>query len=321
MMTGFGRRSAVIAAFALIYLVWGSTYLAVALAVSSIPPFLLMGTRSVVAGLVLFAAARWRESTLLSWQAWMRAALCGFLFFVVCHGTLAYAQQHVPSGIAAILLATIPFWIALFTAINPDGDTQNPKQLLLLVPGFVGVVVVVVGGQAGLGSSSSHPQYFFLLIAAAASWALGTILARRWSPPDATVAYSGMELMTGGVVLLIISALLGEPASVDLGAISPAAWGGWVYLTFAGTIVTFSAYVWLLKRVSPTLVATYTFVNPVIAVALGWAVLGERLSGAIVLGAALVIACVIGLLAGGSGHRPKTSTSTYHSREMMEARK
>jgi drug/metabolite transporter (DMT)-like permease len=309
MMTGFRHRSVVIGAFALIYLVWGSTYLAVALALGSIPPFLLMGSRSVVAGLVLFAAARWYEGTTQSWQAWMRAALCGFLFFVTCHGTLAYAQQHVPSGIAAILLATIPFWIALLTAIIPDGDTQHPKQLLLPVPGFIGVVVVVLG-QAGLASSSSEPGDLFLLIGAAASWALGTILARRWSPPDATVAYSGMELMTGGVVLLIISALLDEPASLDIGAISPAAWGGWVYLTVAGTIVTFSAYVWLLKRVSPTLVATYTFVNPVIAVVLGWAILGETLSGAIVLGVALIIACVIGLLATGSGHRSATSSST-----------
>jgi len=300
-MTGSRQRSAIVAAFALIYIVWGSTYLAVAIALQSIPPLLLMGSRSLTAGVALFAAARWWGGGFISWKEWARAALCGFLFFVACHGTLAYAQRYVPSGIAAILLATIPFWIVFITAIAPVGDTPALKQVLLLGPGFLGVVIIICG-QSGSASGSSHPGYLALLLGAAASWALGTILSGRWSPPDATIAYSGAELMTGGIVLLALSAMFGEAASIDVEAISPAALGGWAYLTVAGTVVTFSAYIWLLKRVSPTLVATYTFVNPVIAVALGWAVLGEQLGSAILLGAALVVASVICLLVTGSGH-------------------
>jgi drug/metabolite transporter (DMT)-like permease len=302
-------RLAVIAAFALVYLVWGSTYLAVALAVHSIPPFLLMGGRSVVGGTALFVGARLAGSPPVSVADWGRATVYGVLFFVTCHGFLAYAQQHVPSGLAAILLATIPFWIALFSAVVPGGDKPSIRQLLLLAPGFSGVAIIVLS-DSDLASARSNLRDLLLLVVAAASWALGSILSKRWSPPDEAAAYSGMELMTGGIVLLIASTLLGEPASFEPAEVSPAALGGWAYLTVAGTIVTFAAYIWLLKRVSPTLVATYTFVNPVVAVLLGWAVLGERLGGMMVVGAVLVVGSVIGLL--WPGHAAKQATSAPH---------
>jgi drug/metabolite transporter (DMT)-like permease len=307
-----GSKLAIAGAFALIYLVWGSTYLAVALAVTSLPPFLLMGTRSVVGGLVLFAAARLYGRPAMSGRTWARAAICGVLLFVVCHGTLAYAQQRVPSGIAAVLLATIPFWMALLNAILPGADRPTPRQLGLLVPGFLGVGLIVLR-QADASVMAGDAADLLLVLGGALAWALGSILSKRWSPPESTVAFSGMALLAGGVALLIVSTVRREPASFDLGTVSVAALGGWAYLTVAGTIVTFAAYVWLLKRVSPTLVATYTFVNPIIAVALGWAVLGERLSGAMALGAVLVIGCVVGLLAGEPRPRSHRQSSTLEA--------
>jgi len=286
-------RWTVIGAFTLIYVVWGSTYLAVALAVHSIPPFLLMGARSIVGGVVLLVGTRLRGTPMPSIADWGRAAVCGFLFFVTCHGVLAYAQQHVPSGIAALLLATIPFWIALIGTLLPGSKASSIKQLLLLVPGFVGVALIVLS-QLSSGFSSFADLLF--LLGAAASWALGTIMSERWSTQGMAVEYSGMELISGGVVLLGISFLRSELDSFEIEAVSAKAFGGWLYLTVAGTIITFAAYIWLLKRASPSLVATYTFINPVIAVLLGWAVLGERLSGSMALGAFLVIGSVVGML-------------------------
>ena len=290
-------RWRVIGAFALIYLVWGSTYLSVALALGSIPPFLLMGSRSVLGGLALVAGARLSGSAAASTADWARASVCGVLFFVGCHGVLAYAQQHVPSGIAALLLATIPFWVALLEATLPGDNRSSMRQIALLIPGFAGVGLIVAGQ---MGSGSSTIGNLFLLLGAAASWALGTILSRRWSPPGIAIEYSGMELIGGGALLLVISALLHETNAFDLRAVTVKAFGGWLYLTVMGTIVTFAAYIWLLKRVPPKRVATYAFVNPVVAVILGWAVLGEKLSGSILLGAALVVASVVGILLTGT---------------------
>jgi drug/metabolite transporter (DMT)-like permease len=287
------RRWIIAGAFALVYVVWGSTYLAVALAVHSIPPFLLMGARSLLGGLALVLGARWSGSPTASVADWARAAVCGVLFFVTCHGVLAYAQQYVPSGIAALLLATIPFWIALIGTLLPGSKISSARQVLLLIPGFAGVAIIVAGE---IGPGLSNFTDLLLLLGAAASWALGTIMSQRWSPQEMAIEYSGMELVAGGVVLLGISLLRREPDSFDIRSVPASAFGGWLYLTVAGTIITFAAYIWLLKRKSPTLVATYTFVNPVIAVILGWAVLGEKVNGSIALGATLVIGSVVGLL-------------------------
>jgi drug/metabolite transporter (DMT)-like permease len=283
----------IIGAFALVYLVWGSTYLSVALALGSIPPFLLMGSRSVLGGIVLVAGARASGSPAATMGEWLRASVCGILFFVGCHGVLAYAQQHVPSGIAALLLATIPFWVALCEPLLPGGKRSNLRQFLLLIPGFGGVGLIVIGQ---MGSGASDIGDLVLLVAAAASWALGTVLSRRWSPAGIAIEYSGMELIVGGIVLLAISVLRHETNSFDLHAVTAKAFGGWLYLTVVGTIVTFAAYIWLLKRVPAKFVATYAFVNPVVAVFLAWAVLGEKLTGSILLGAALVVASVAGVL-------------------------
>ncbi len=154
-------RWLVIGAFALIYLVWGSTYLSVALALGSIPPFLLMATRSVIGGTALVVGAKLSGSPAASIADWARAAVCGFLFFVACHGILAYAQQYVPSGIAALLLATIPFWIALIDALLPGGNRPSARQILLLIPGFTGVGLIVMSQMGSVFRTSETSSYFW----------------------------------------------------------------------------------------------------------------------------------------------------------------
>jgi len=305
MMGRSGSKSLIIGAFALIYLVWGSTYLSIALALNSIPPFLHMGSRSVLGGLALIAGACMNGQRGATAIDWLRASVCGALFFVGCHGVLAYAQQHVPSGTAALLLATIPFWIALLEFVIPSGTRSTLTQVLLLIPGFVGVGLIVA---SQMGSGSSRVGDLLLLLAASASWALATMLSRRWSPARSAIAFSGMELIGGGIILLAISVATREPAIFSLQAVTAKALAGWLYLTVFGIVATFAAYVWLLKQVPPKLVATYAFVNPVVAVILGWAVLGERLSASVSIGALLVIASVAGVLLSGksgeTGSRP-----------------
>ena len=285
----------IMAGFAAIYLIWGSTYLAVALALKSLPPFFLMGSRSVVGGLVLLLWVVLRRKSLGSLSSWRTATVCGFFFFIGCHGVLAYAQQHAPSGLAAVLLATIPFWIVGLKTALPGAERPQVKTLLLLLPGLAGVGLIA-WRQLAVNSSGARPIDILLLLGASASWAVGTILSKRYPGAASPVGLSGMELLTGGVALLAFSFALGEPGQLDIANITLPSLAAWAYLTFAGTVVGFAAYVWLLKQVSSTLVATYTFVNPIIAVLLGWLVLGEQPSGWMIAGAALVIGSVAGVL-------------------------
>lgn len=279
------------AAFAAIYLVWGSTYLAIALALPAIPPFTLMGSRSLAGGLVLFGLARARGAR-PGRRDWLAGAACGLLFFVGCHGVLAVAEQRVPSGLASILLATIPFWTAIIGLALPLAKPTRPRTLLLLVPGFAGVALIAWRELAGAGPALTD---MLMLLGAAMSWALGSVVSERQSEVPAA-ALSGMALISGGLVLLGLAAATGEWRRVDPAGLAGVPGLAWAHLTLLGTIVTFGAYVWLLERVSPPLVATYTFVNPIVAVALGWAVLGEAATPEMLAGGALVLGSLVALL-------------------------
>jgi len=283
------RRFLVIAAFAAIYLLWGSTYLAITLGLKSIPPFLLMALRSFCGGIVLLAMSG-RQIASVPLRAWAGASLCGLMFFVGCHGVLAFAQQSVPSGVAAIVLATIPFWILLIDVLFPGDQRPAPFALLALVPGFIGVGLVAWQNveQAGI---SIMPVVWLLL--AAMSWSAGTVVSRGMSGQASAVLLSGMQLSTGGVVLFVISWLTGEIASFRPGDVSLISLAAALWLIISGSVIGFVAYNWLLENVPTSLVSTYTFVNPVIAVLLGTFVLREPFSFMMLFGAGLVVVSVI----------------------------
>ena len=284
----------IFAAFAAIYLLWGATYLAVAVAIRSIPPLMLMATRSIVGGLILLACVKLAGRPTGSPRTWAFAAACGVLFFVGCHGVLAHAQQHVPSGRAAVLLATIPFWIVIAKTLL-TGSKPTLKNLGVLTPGIVGVGLIA-WQQTGPNSSGPNGADIVLLLGASASWAIGTILSEAYAGSSSPIALSGAQLVTGGLVLLALSIAFGELRSFDVSGISLASFGAWLYLVIAGTVLGFAAYIWLLKHISPTLVSTYTFVNPVVALLLGWFVLGEHPTALMLAGTALVVTSVAGLL-------------------------
>ncbi len=291
-MVGRIARGPVIVAFATIYAIWGSTYLALALALQSLPPFLLVGARSVAAGLILLGIERSRSGALPPAGAWMPAALGGLLLFVGCHGSLAYAQQYVPSGLAAVMIATVPFWFVLLNFATAVRRRPNIASLFGLIPGLAGVALIA-WRRISPGSSSVEPAMVLLLLGSALSWAAGSLVGQRRAAGVSAIALAGMQLVCGGAVLLAASGLVGEWKEFTLGGVSAISWAGFAYLTLAGSVTAYTAYVWLLDRVPGSLVTTYTFITPIIALLLGWTFLGERLSAQMLLGTILIIGSVI----------------------------
>ena len=208
----------IVAAFAALYILWGSTYLAVAEALRTIPPFLLMGTRSVAGGVILLLCARLAGGRMGTVKSWIHATIYGALFFVGCHGVLACAQQRTPSGLA-VVLATIPFWITLLKAMLPGDGRPAIGTLGLLLPGLAGVGLIALQ-QMDAGTAGASIGDILLLLGAAASWAVATVLSERDADPVSPVALSGMELATGGLMLLVLSVSLGETDRFDPAGVS-----------------------------------------------------------------------------------------------------
>jgi drug/metabolite transporter (DMT)-like permease len=279
-------------AFAAIYLFWGATYFSVAIGLRSIPPLLLMTGRSLFGGAILLGVA-WARGK-VSGANWKSAASSGVLLFLGCHGVLAVAQKSAPSGFAAVVLATIPFWLVLLNRVFPGQKKPSGKVLLSLLPGFAGVSLVawkqMTSGEPGHQVSWAP---IALLAFAALSWAAGTAIATRYAGKEDKLGFAAMELLSGALALAVVSLCVGE--RVDPAKVTAASWMALAFLVIAGTVLGFGAYIWLLQQVPAPVVASYTFVNPVIAVVLGWAFLGEKLSAMFLAGMGLVIVSVIGL--------------------------
>jgi len=281
---------AVLLCFAAIYLVWGSTFLAIRYAVEELPPVLMAGARFLVAGLVLVGVAKARGAGRISGAAWASSALVGTLLFGG-NALLAWAETRVPSGLAALMLATIPLWMTGLGSLRRDAMPLSARQRAGFALGLAGMVVLVGPGQL-LGARSVDPLAAVALVGAALSWSVGSLISRDLPQPAHPVAAAGLPMVSGGVVLLVGSLLAGDGAAVLATGVTAKAALSWGYLVVMGSLVGFSAYSWLLRRVSPALVSTYAFVNPVVALALGWALVGEVLTGRGALAAVLIVAAV-----------------------------
>jgi len=282
------------AAFAAIYLLWGATYLAIALGLQSIPAFLLIASRSLMGGAVLLLIAYLRGPGLRPLGDWGHAAIGGAFFFIGCHGALAYAQRQVPSGLAAVLLATIPFWIVLVNGIVARNEPLG--KLSALLPGFAGAALIAWHDTSSSTRAFSWTM-ILLLLASALSWALGTVYSQRRAAHIPSHDLAAMQLICGGAGLLLISAFAGEWMDFALENVTVTSIFGMLYLALLGSVVGNTAYLWLLDRMSAPIVATYTFVNPVIALLLGWWVLGEQITWISLCAAALVVGSILLLLA------------------------
>jgi drug/metabolite transporter (DMT)-like permease len=311
-------RFDIITAFAVIYVAWGTTYISLAFALQTIPPFLLMASRCLIGGAILLTAARATDGALPALKTWPLATVCGQFFFVGCHGVLAYAQQRVPSGLAAILLATIPLWISLLNFLVPSGARPGLKGVILLSPGVIGVSLIT--GREVTGGAHTSVGDLILILGAALSWATGTIISGRRSQKSSPMAFSGVELCAGGVTLSVISILTGELSRFRMINLSAVSIAGWTYLTLIGTVIAFSTYVWLLRKVEASVVATYTFVNPIIAVLVGWVFLGERPSLWTLTGAAMVITSIVGVLVRSGNRQFNEGEHLHRCRNHLRAR-
>jgi drug/metabolite transporter (DMT)-like permease len=264
-------------AFAAIYLIWGSTFLATRFAVVTIPSFFVAGTRFFVAGVVLFLIGRMNHREKLTRQHWRSAACLGALFFLTCHGGVSWAAKHVPSGVSALLMSSISLWTGLIEWIRRSETRPNKLVAISLGVGFLGIATLVVRPEVLAGSQVGSLGALVIVIGAF-SWSLGTVFARRVALPSSVVVSSGMQMICGGGLLLIAGVMSGQAGHLSLAALDTTSIVSMTFLTLIGSLVGFTCYIWLLGIVSPTLVATYAYVNPIVAVFLGWALAGERLT-------------------------------------------
>ena len=291
------RRVALLAAFFAIYVVWGSTYLGIRYAVETIPPLIVAGVRHIVAGSFLlgWACVRGYRPTLREWRA---SAILGVLYFVVGHGTLHWAETVVPSGWAALLIASEPIWIAVMAAAVSHGERLTGKTIIGLLLGITGVALLV-GAETASGQRSVIIGSVAILIGTV-SWSVGVIYSRTSSLPGNAPARAGMPEIVGSLILLILAGFTGEYSQLHISTVTSRSALSLLYLIIFGSIIAFSAYTWLLEHVSPTLVSTHTYVNPVIAVLMGWLWAGEVINMR-VLGAGLLTLLAVFLISRGTG--------------------
>jgi drug/metabolite transporter (DMT)-like permease len=286
------RAWKVLLAFAIIYFVWGSTFLAIRVGVREVPPFLLAGMRFLVAGLVLYGWMRARGTASPTVREWSAASLLAVLIFVFDYGLLFWAERRVPSGIAAVMMATIPVFMALGEIVFLRTQRLTLRLGLALLVGMSGVAVLV-GHTMSLGEAPIDPAGACALIVAAISWSVAASLSRKLPLPAAKAMSSGAQMLAGGVFLTLTAALLGEFRGYHVQAVSRGAWLALAYLIVAGSIVGFTAYVWLIHHESPTKVGTYAYVNPVVAVLVGYFLGGEAIGPRTIVGTLLVLVSVV----------------------------
>jgi drug/metabolite transporter (DMT)-like permease len=279
-------------AFAIIYFVWGSTFLAIRIGVSEVPPFLLAALRFLSAGVILYTWTIVRGEPSPDRRQWTSVSVLAVLIFVFDYGLLFWAEQRVPSGVAAVMMALIPAFTALSEIMLLGTQRLTVRLGLALGIGMAGVAVLM-SRSLNLGGAPIDRIGAGALIFAAASWSIASALARKLPLPPSKAVSSGAQMLVGGGFLALAAAGLGELRGFDPGAVSLRAWLALLYLIVPGSIIAFTAYVWLLHRESPTKVGTYAYVNPVVAVLLGYFFAGEALDLRTVLGTACVLISVV----------------------------
>ena len=290
------KRSVVllILAFAAVYILWGSTYLGIKYVIETLPPLISAGARFLLAGATLFIVGRfskdYEKPTLTEWRS---SAIVGTLLFLGGNGGVVLAEHHITSGLAALLVATEPFWVVLLSWLWLKGARPDWRVALGLLMGFAGVYLLMGGGAVQAGSETNRLFGMVLVIAAGLCWATGSIYGVRAPTSKSPILASGMQMLAGGSSLLLAGTLMGEWTGFEISVVSRHSWFALAYLLVFGSLITFTAYSWLLKNARPTMVATYAYVNPVVAVILGWAIAGESFTGRTLLGAGVIVGSVV----------------------------
>jgi drug/metabolite transporter (DMT)-like permease len=284
-------RTKLLLAFGALYTIWGSTYLAIRLAIETLPPFLMASARFLVSGVALYSYARLRggaeRPTRVEWRS---AAIVGGLLLLGGNGGVVWAEQRVPSGLASLIVATVPLWMVLLDWARPGGRRPSLGVSAGLLLGTAGLVVLVGPGIFS-GRGAVDGAGTLALLGSALAWAAGSVYSQHARLPSSPLLATGMEMLAGSV-LLFAAALVAGQTSVDVGAVSLRSWLALLYLILFGSLIGFTAYIWLLKVAPPARVSTYAYVNPVVAVLLGWAVLAEPLTPRTWAAAGIIIGAV-----------------------------
>ena len=308
-------RAQLALALATIYLVWGSTYLAIRLADETLPPLLMASVRFLVAGAILYGWVRLRGGPRPTRGQWLAAAIVGALLLLLGNGAVVWAEQIVPSGVVALLVGTVPLWMAVLDWLRPGGRRPSPFVIVGLLFGFVGVALLV-GPDQFVGGGRINPIGAVIVLLGSFCWAAGSIYARRGHLAPSPLLATGMEMLAGGALLLVFGTVTGEWAAVHPAAISSRSLIALVYLITVGSLIGYTVYAWLLRNTSTAITSTYAYVNPVVAVALGWALAGEPLTGRTLLAAAVIVAGVVAI---SSAHlRTPTRLARRHARAVVD---
>ena len=282
----------VIIAFGLVYVVWGSTYLAIRVGIESFPPLLLAGSRHLLTGLILYPILRWKTGVRPTLAHWRMSFITGFLLLFLGNGGVCLAERTVPSGVTALLVATVSLWMVLVDWLRPEGTRPGPRVVAGLLLGFGGLALLVGPKNLG-GSARVDPFGVGILVIASLAWASGSVYSKHAGGPGSPLLGVTMQSLAGGVCLWIAGILSGEVGALHLGAISARSWIALGYLIVFGSMVGFTAYIYILKKSTATRVATYAFVNPVVALFLGWLLIGESITLRTVIAAAVILTAVL----------------------------
>jgi len=291
-ITSSPSKLALATAFAIVYLIWGSTFLAILFAIESLPPFLMASARFLVAGALLYVWQRYVKGAAAPSRAeWRATAAVGVLLLLGGNGLLVWSEQRIPSGVAALLVGTVPCFMALIDWLRPGGLRPSRYVVAGLGLGLAGLVWLV-GPDTVMGGGRADLVGATVVVLGSLSWAVGSIYSRHVPAPASPFLSTAMQMLAGGAALLVLSVGLGEPWVLDVNAVSLRSLLGLLYLIVFGSIVAFSAYIWLLRVSTPARVSTYAYVNPVVAVFLGWALAGEALTARMLIAAAVIVSGV-----------------------------
>jgi len=277
-------------AFLAIYVIWGSTYLAIRFVVETIPPFFMAGTRFIIAGLILYALTRLRNALAPTSLQWRRAFVIGGLLLLGGNGAVVWAEQWVPSGLTSLLIATVPLWMVLLNSLH-NRTRPSIGVTVGLILGFAGVALLV-GSIENIGENNMIISGATIILFGSFLWANGSLYSRSAETSSSQFQAAAMQMIAGGILLLAASLITGEWARVMLDQVSPRSMLSWLYLIVFGSIVAFSSYIWLLKQTTPPRVSTYAYVNPIVAMILGWALADEALAARNILAAIIIIISV-----------------------------
>ena len=307
-------RAVVILAFAAVYILWGSTYLAIRYAIDTLPPFLMAATRFLIAGAILFVwAALTGERIRYALSQWPKALLIGGLLLLGGNGGVTWAEKYIATGLAALLVASEPLWVVLLNwAITRR--RPNWKVLLGVLIGLAGVALLVSDGLTNVAARSQMSLASAgVVLLAAFSWAAGSVYANHKPIKASTSMASGMQMLGGGLLLLVLAIAAGDFGRFDVAKVSWLSIGAVCYLIVFGSLVGFTAYSWLLRNVTPARAATYAYVNPVVAVLLGWFLAGEPLTLRMLIAAAIIVGSVVLITTFGREHTtPSTAPNSIH---------